>query len=136
MKLLTRSPFGLMLSLALLLNCGSTLSAMSGHRSYASHGSSAIYTSRYHARGYSTHSPRSSRCATCARDSRGRIKRSPEARREFQRGKPCPSTGRTSGGCPCYVIDHITPLKRGGADAPSNMQWQTKADAKAKDRIE
>jgi hypothetical protein len=28
------------------------------------------------------------------------------------------------------------PLKRGGADSPSNMQWQTKAEAKAKDKIE
>jgi hypothetical protein len=28
------------------------------------------------------------------------------------------------------------PLKRGGADAPGNMQWQTKAAAKAKDKIE
>jgi hypothetical protein len=34
------------------------------------------------------------------------------------------------------VVDHVKPLKRGGADAPSNMQWQTKADAKAKDRVE
>jgi hypothetical protein len=34
------------------------------------------------------------------------------------------------------VIDHIKPLKRGGADTPSNMQWQTKAEAKAKDKIE
>jgi hypothetical protein len=34
------------------------------------------------------------------------------------------------------VVDHITPLKRGGADSPGNMQWQTKAEAKAKDKIE
>jgi hypothetical protein len=34
------------------------------------------------------------------------------------------------------VVDHVVPLKRGGLDAPSNMQWQTIADAKAKDRIE
>jgi hypothetical protein len=34
------------------------------------------------------------------------------------------------------VVDHITPLKRGGADAPENMQWQTRAEAKAKDRVE
>jgi hypothetical protein len=32
-----------------------------------------------------------------------------------------------------YTIDHIKPLKRGGADAPSNMQWQTKEAAKQKD---
>lgn len=35
-----------------------------------------------------------------------------------------------------YVVDHIIALKRGGADSPSNMQWQTKADAKAKDKWE
>jgi hypothetical protein len=34
------------------------------------------------------------------------------------------------------VIDHIKPLKRGGADDPSNMQWQTTVAAKAKDKIE
>jgi hypothetical protein len=34
------------------------------------------------------------------------------------------------------VVDHVTPLKRGGADAPSNMQWQTKEAAKAKDKSE
>lgn len=49
---------------------------------------------------------------------------------------PCPSTGATSGACPGYVIDHVTPLKRGGADAPTNMQWQTTAEAKAKDKWE
>ena len=35
-----------------------------------------------------------------------------------------------------YVIDHTIPPKRGGADKPSNMQWQTKAAAKAKDKWE
>jgi hypothetical protein len=30
----------------------------------------------------------------------------------------------------------MEPLKRGGADAPGNMQWQTTAAAKAKDKIE
>jgi hypothetical protein len=33
-------------------------------------------------------------------------------------------------------VDYVTPLKRGGADDPSNMQWQTVEDAKAKDRVE
>jgi hypothetical protein len=28
------------------------------------------------------------------------------------------------------------PLKRGGADSPENMQWQTRDEAKAKDRVE
>jgi hypothetical protein len=32
------------------------------------------------------------------------------------------------------VIDNVKPLAKGGADSPSNMQWQTKAEAKAKDK--
>jgi hypothetical protein len=35
-----------------------------------------------------------------------------------------------------YVVDHIVPLECGGADAPSNMQWQTVQEAKIKDRTE
>jgi hypothetical protein len=35
-----------------------------------------------------------------------------------------------------YVVDHIVPLACGGADMPSNMQWQTAVAAKAKDRVE
>lgn len=38
--------------------------------------------------------------------------------------------------CPGYVIDHIKALACGGADAPENMQWQTVAEGKAKDRWE
>ena len=49
---------------------------------------------------------------------------------------PCPATGKTSGACKGYVIDQVVPQKRGGTDAPGNMQWQTKAAAKAKDKIE
>jgi len=54
----------------------------------------------------------------------------------FMRQHPCPSTGRTSGRCPGYVVDHVRALECGGADAPSNMQWQTMSAAKAKDRTE
>jgi hypothetical protein len=35
-----------------------------------------------------------------------------------------------------HVVDHIAPLACGGADAPSNMQWQSAEDAKAKDEVE
>jgi hypothetical protein len=70
------------------------------------------------------------------RDSRGRIARSSESRIAFKKAHPCPSTGRSSGACPGYVIDHVRPLKRGGADTPSNMQWQTHEAARAKDRYE
>ena len=71
-----------------------------------------------------------------ARDSRGRLKRSSRAKSEFKYQHPCPSTGKSSGPCPGYVVDHVRALKRGGEDSPSNMQWQTKEAAKAKDRWE
>lgn len=70
-----------------------------------------------------------SRCYACSH-------RSAQAKAEFRREHPCPATGRTRGACRGFVIDHVTPLCAGGADAPQNMQWQSTADAKAKDRLE
>jgi hypothetical protein len=63
-------------------------------------------------------------------------KRSYKAKKAFKIENPCPATGRTKGSCPDYIIDHINPLACGGADHPSNMQWQTKEDAKQKDKWE
>ncbi len=74
--------------------------------------------------------------AAVQRDKQGRIKRSHAAKAAFERSHPCPSTGKTSGRCPGYVVDHIKALECGGPDAPSNMQWQTTADAKGKDKLE
>jgi hypothetical protein len=62
--------------------------------------------------------------------------RSRAVAREFQREHPCPSTGLTSGPCPGFWKDHIVPLACGGPDAVSNMQWQTVAEARAKDAWE
>ena len=70
------------------------------------------------------------------RDSHGKIARSQKAKDDFKRSHPCPSTGRSGGSCPGYVIDHVQALKHGGADDPGNMQWQTKEAAKAKDKWE
>ena len=79
----------------------------------------------------SSHTPRvRSSNATSVRTSTGRIKRSAAAKDEFERESGYPH-GR--GG---YVVDHVVPLACGGADAPSNMQWQTVADGKAKDKTE
>jgi hypothetical protein len=79
---------------------------------------------------------RSNYAAGVPRDAHGRIARDPRARNEFKRTHPCPSTGKTSGACKGYIIDHVQPLKRGGADSASNMQWQSEADARSKDRVE
>jgi hypothetical protein len=65
-----------------------------------------------------------------ARDANGKIKRSESAKREFMRMRGYPD------GRPGYVVDHIIPLKRGGCDCASNMQWQTIQEAKAKDKWE
>lgn len=74
--------------------------------------------------------------SSATRDANGKIHRSPQAKEQFRKLHPCPSTGKTHGACPGYVVDHVVALKRGGADAPSNMQWQTTTAAKAKDKIE
>ena len=62
--------------------------------------------------------------------------RSHAAKIEFQQSHPCPATGLDHGKCRGYVIDHIRPWAGGGAAAPHNMQWQSKAEARAKDRHE
>jgi hypothetical protein len=98
--------------------------AASGSRLY-----SAPYRRNHMARGF--HADASVRL-----DRHGRIRRSAAAKDAFKREHPCPSNGHTRGSCPGYVIDHVQPLECGGADAPSNMQWQTVADGKAKDRTE
>jgi hypothetical protein len=63
-------------------------------------------------------------------------KRSQSAKVEFKQQHPCPATGAAKGPCKGYVIDHVKALACGGADSPVNMQWQTVADAKAKDKWE
>ena len=99
-----------------------------GHSSsHSSHSGSASSSS-----GHSGHH----KAEGVGRDSHGKIARSTQAKDAFKRQHPCPSTGRSSGACPGYVIDHVIALKRGGTDDPANMQWQTSAAAKAKDKYE
>jgi hypothetical protein len=64
------------------------------------------------------------------RDEHGRIKRSESAKRKFEQ-----ETGHPHG-WKGHIVDHIVPLACGGADDPSNMQWQTTAEGKAKDKTE
>jgi hypothetical protein len=81
-----------------------------------------------------THPHGANYCSSCVRDSQGRIARDPAQVRAFRSSHPCPATGSFRGTCPGYVVDHIKALKHRGSDAPKNMQWPTRAEAKAKDR--
>jgi hypothetical protein len=107
---------------------GSTATTKSARRPKRVHVAAHATTGGTHVRAHTRAAPR--RCAACPRDRHGRILRSPEARREFMRRSGYPH-GRNG-----YVIDHRVPLECGGSDAPSNMQWETRAEAKAKDRTE
>jgi hypothetical protein len=73
---------------------------------------------------------RSTACETCPRDEHGRILRSGTSKGLFMKLTGYPK------GRPGYVVDHIIPLACGGPDMPTNMQWSTVAEGKAKDRWE
>ncbi|ADI30992.1 hypothetical protein M301_2636 [Methylotenera versatilis 301] len=75
---------------------------------------------------------------TVSSTSDARQVRSYQEKAEFVRHNPCPSTGKVKVryGCKGYVIDHIDPLAYGGEDKAYNMQWQTKEEAKLKDKWE
>ena len=111
------------------------------HRLCKAHSDGSIYRPSDHTRYTHSSGARHSgggyhKAEGVARDSHGHIKRSTKARHAFERAHPCPATHRSSGACPGYVIDHVRALKRGGLDDPSNMQWQTIEEAKAKDKWE
>jgi hypothetical protein len=65
-----------------------------------------------------------------SRTTNGRIARGEAAKHTFEVQTGYPH------GRPGYVVDHIKPLACGGPDTPSNMQWQTTAAAKVKDKTE
>lgn len=74
--------------------------------------------------------------AVLFQNAEAKTERSRSVTTEFQKKKPCPANGKRSGPCPGYIKDHIYPLCAGGADSVENMQWQTVAEAKAKDKLE
>lgn len=80
-------------------------------------------------------------CGVPFRDKNGDILRSTHTIDAFQKAHPCPSTGKPTGACPGWAVDHVIPLACGGCDAVSNMQWmpnalKSSAGKLAKDRWE
>lgn len=49
---------------------------------------------------------------------------------------PCPATGRTSGPCPGWEVDHREALICGGPDTIANLQWLTVEAHREKTRVE
>jgi len=80
--------------------------------------------------GFSYHTAHPATGFLGARDASGRIIRNEETKREFMRASAYPH------GRPGYVVAPVTPLKHGGTDTAANMEWQTLAQAKAKDKWE
>ena len=52
----------------------------------------------------------------------------------FVKKYACPVNGKHQEACPGWVVGYLKPLCAGGADRIANMQWQTAATAKRKDR--
>lgn len=62
-------------------------------------------------------------CGESKRDDRGRIVRRADVVAAFRQLYPCPATGRSTGACRGWAVDHVIPLAVGGCDAVSNLQW-------------
>lgn len=62
--------------------------------------------------------------------------RSYKAKAAFVRQYLCPNPESKHGTCKGYVVDHVIALACGGKDTAENMQWQTVAEGKAKDKWE
>lgn len=80
-------------------------------------------------------------CGPPKRSASGEIIRRADVLAAFKRAHPCPSTGRTTGACLGWSMDHVIPLACGGCDAVSNLQWlplsiKICADPHCKDRFE
>lgn len=127
---------GLLTGLAVVfgLGGGAGIAEASGHHRSGTHATrtraSHKASGKAHTGRHASHSGHSSHSRAHAAGGQKPASRSSAARREFMRRSGYPR-GRRG-----YVVDHIRPLACGGADTPDNMQWQTVAEAKAKDQTE
>ena len=52
----------------------------------------------------------------------------------FVKKYACPVNGKHTESCPGWVVNYVKPLCAGGVDRITNLQWQTVATAKRKER--
>jgi hypothetical protein len=64
------------------------------------------------------------------------LSRSAAEVRIFRAEHPCPVTGRRSGACPDWQVDHAVPLCAGGEDKASNMHWLSLEDHRFKTLVD
>ena len=62
--------------------------------------------------------------------------RSPAIKSEFRKLNPCPTTGKKTGACPGWQVDHREALVCGGRDELANLQWLPIAEHREKTRAE
>ncbi len=64
------------------------------------------------------------------------LTRSPAIRAEFRKLHPCPATGKKTGACPGWQIDHREALVCGGRDDLANLQWLRTEEHREKTKAE
>ena len=60
---------------------------------------------------------------TPARDADGSISRRADVLAEFKKIHPCPGTGKSTGACRGWRMNHTVPLACGGCDSVGNLVW-------------
>ena len=75
-------------------------------------------------------------CGTPVRNQDGTIHRRADVLAAFKKAHPCPATGKTTGACPGWYMDHVVSLACGGCDAVSNLQWLPEKEWRAKSLFE
>lgn len=54
----------------------------------------------------------------------------------YRKVHACPSTGKFTGACPDYALNHVKPLACGGCDAVWNLTWMRNDIKALQDRVE
>src|SRR5262249_38123459 len=82
------------------------------------------------------HTRFATRYQSCARDPNGRIPGVQQRSSSFGKITLAQQPAQPPSPAPATFIDHMIALKTSGSDAPENRRWQTREEARAKNRAE